>query len=307
MTGSIFISDNEVVSGGRFFHSAVAILANYIHTSRILHNHIADFFYNGIVCGGRRSATGCYDNLIMKNHIHDMGQGWLSDMGGIYVHGLQPGMVISENKIHDIQSACYGSNAVYIDDLAQHIIVERNLLFRTNTNVINMKGRENMVRDNILAFGDRSIIRRASPHKSDSSVATVMRNVMLVDGTTVHRTRHEIPLSEPGYTSDINLIWDISGNPLRVEQPFHYKKPSDIRSFKEWKKLTGNDLHSVVMDPMFADPMSGDFTIREGSGIRAFGINPGNFSDVGPRPPEQRPNPFREKETFSKSGEGHVE
>lgn len=307
MTQNIHFTDNEVHSGGRVFHGAVAVLANFIKHGRILHNHISDFYYNGIVCGGRSSAVGCYDNLIIKNHIHDIGQGWLSDMGGIYVHGLQPGMVLKGNKIHDVNSACYGGNCIYLDDHCEHVIVEQNLLYNANNNVINMKGSENIIRHNILAFGEDAIIRRASPHAVDTMVANIFKNVFIVNNTPVHRTRNEIPLYTPGYFSDINLIWNIGNEPLRVERPFHFKTPSEVGTFEEWMSKTGNDINSVFSNPMLVDPANFDFRPKENSPLKELFINPGTFDDIGPRPKGQRYQRDNKNSTQGNSKIGHVE
>ena len=286
-SSKIYVSDNEIYSGGRIFHGAVAILAGNTKNCRFLHNHISDFYYNGIVCSARRNVPGCYDNLIMKNHIHDIGQGWLSDMGGIYVPGLQPGMVISGNVIHDINAACYGANAVYLDDHAEHIIVEQNLLYNTNVNIINMKGNENIIRNNILAFGGKSIIRRASPYAKDTMVAAVYKNIMIVSNSHVHRTRDAVSIFRPGYWSDLNVIWNTGKDELTVEWPFGFGKPSLVAGFDEWLSKTGNDQHSVIQDPLLKDPLNGDFTVSRSSIIHKLHIDPGTFDDVGPRSKKQ--------------------
>ena len=283
----IHITDNEINSGGRVFHGAAAIVANMTKNCRFNHNHISDFYYNGITCSSNRNTPGSYDNLIMKNHIHDIGQGWLSDMGGIYLPGLQPGMVIRGNVIHDVNSACYGGNAVYLDDYAQHIIVEQNLLYNTNNVIVNFKGNENVVRNNILAFGGQSALRRASPHATDTMIILAYKNVILVNNTFVHRTRDEASIFKPGYWSDLNLIWNYGGEDLKVEWPFGFGKPSVTGTWEEWVQKTGNDQHSLVQDPLFKDPLNGDFTISPNSVIYKLNINPGTFNDVGPRSKDQ--------------------
>jgi hypothetical protein len=308
----VYITDNEIHSGGRIFHGTVAVLAHNTKYCRFLHNHISDFYFNGItVIGGRKSlfvgAPGCYDNLIMKNHIHNMGQGWLSDMGGIKIAGLQPGMIISGNMIHDIQSACYGGNAVYLDATSQHIIVEQNLLYNTNNVIVNVKGIENVIRNNILAFGGQSLIRRACPFPSEMRIANVYKNIMLVNDTYVHRTRHEIPVFTPGYWSDLNLIWNLGEKPLEVEQPFNYGNPSLVAGFSEWIEKTGNDRHSIIRDPLLRDPLNGDFSLSNKSIAHKLGINPGTFNDVGPRPKDEWEITKIRSVAAKVSTEGHIE
>lgn len=303
----IFITDNEIHSGGRIFHGAPAIVANVTRYCRFNHNHISDFYYNGITCSAARNLPGCYDNLIMKNHIHDIGQGWLSDMGGIYLPGLQPGMVVRGNVVHDVNSACYGGNAVYLDDHAQHIIVEQNLLYRTNNVIVNFKGNENVVRNNILAFGGQSVLRRASPHAVDTMIVLAYKNIMLVNNTYVHRTRDEASIFDPGYWSDLNLVWNYGGGELKVEWPFGFGKPSVVGTWDEWVSKTGNDQQTLIQDPLFRDPLNGDFTISPNSVIHKLNIDVGSFDDVGPRAKEKWELYEVKKAASGGIGIGHVE
>lgn len=305
---NIYVTDNEIQSGGRIFHGAVALLANVTKYCRFLQNHISDFYYSGIVCSAYRNNPGCYDNLILKNHIHNIGQGWLSDMGGIYVPGLQPGMKISGNVIHDINSAVYGANAIYLDDHAQHIIVEKNLLYKTNKAIVNFKGTENVIRNNILAFGGLSVLRRASSAGvEEKNIASIYKNVILVNNTCVHRTQFDVPLFEPGYWSDLNVIWNYGNEELKVEQPVKYGKPSIFASYNEWVEKTKNDLHSVIGDPLCKDPMNGDFTLSPGSIVYRLGIDPGTFEDVGPRPKAEWELMKVKAASRESSTEGHIE
>ena len=312
-TGSeIYITDNEIHSGGRVFHGAVAVLSGTVKYSRFLHNHISDFYFNGIKgTGGRKSqhegAIGTYNNLIMKNHIHDLGQGWLSDMGGIAWAGLEPGTVISGNVIHDITSACYGANAVYLDDASQHIIVEQNLLYNTSNAIVNVKGTENIIRNNILAFGGESIFRRASTLREENSVANIYKNIFLLNDSYVHRSRQEIPILSPGFWSDLNVIWNLGKNPLEVAQPINFGGKPIVASFDEWIEKTFNDSHSIIRNPEFKDPLNGDFSLNPNSFIYKLGINPGEFDDVGPRPKEKWELTKTKKTVRVISGEGHIE
>ena len=55
-----------------------------------------------------------------------------------------------------------------------------------------------------------------------------------------------------------------------------------------WKQL-GQDRHSLVADPMCADPREDDFTLAPDSpAIAELGFEPIDLSDVGPRPVDER-------------------
>ena len=90
--------------------SAVGILSMHSFGNTLSHNHIYDLYYTGISCGwvwGYADSVS-KNNRIEKNHIHDLGHGLLSDMGGIYTLGVQPGTVLRGNLIHDVEKANYG-------------------------------------------------------------------------------------------------------------------------------------------------------------------------------------------------------
>jgi hypothetical protein len=84
------VTDNTITQAGRIFHSAVGILAMHGHDLILSHNHIHDLYYTGISCGWEwgYQESASYNNRIEANHIHDIGQGLLSDMGGIYTLGV---------------------------------------------------------------------------------------------------------------------------------------------------------------------------------------------------------------------------
>ena len=106
---------NELVrchihDGGLLFHSAVGAWLGQTYNNRIAHNHIHDFYYTGISVGWSwgYGAALTRKNVIENNHIHHIGRRSngdgpiLSDMGGIYTLGVQPGTAIRYNIFHDI-------------------------------------------------------------------------------------------------------------------------------------------------------------------------------------------------------------
>ena len=90
------IADNRLSHLGRLYHSAVGVLLMNAFGNTVAHNEIADLYYTGISVGWvwGYGPSVSHDNRIEFNHIHHVGQGVLSDLGGIYTLGLSPGTVV---------------------------------------------------------------------------------------------------------------------------------------------------------------------------------------------------------------------
>jgi hypothetical protein len=280
------ISDNHIHGCGRVFHSAVGVLSMISDRNVISHNNIHDLYYSGISVGwhwGYEDST-VRDNRIEKNDIHDIGQGWLSDMGGIYTLGVQPGTVVRGNRIHDVIKSNYGGWAIYLDEGSSHIVVENNVCYQTSENLFNLHyGRENIVRNNIFAFGGDGL---ASCGRIEAHVGyTFERNILVSDGRPLF-----LAAFGPGsrqVVSDLNVLWDVSGREPIANYTGFYRPSGDTLPLSAWRAL-GHDRHSVVADPKFGDVAHGDFTLAPDSPAFAQGFKPIEMSDVGPRPRGRR-------------------
>ena len=282
-TGYNRITDCNIQSGGRVFHSAIGVLAMHSFGNLIAHNHIHDFYYTAISCGwvwGYAESVS-RDNIIEKNHLHNIGQGWLSDMGGVYLLGVQPGTVVRGNLIHDVEKANYGGWCLYTDEGSSHIILENNVCYDTNAEVFHQHyGRENIVRNNLLAFGGETqfAYTRVEPH----SGLTFERNIVITHGPSI--TRNDYGPGQRRMVSDLNLFWHVSGEAPQLNAPGGQKPALGM---EEWQAL-GYDRHSIVADPRCADLEKRDFTLADDSPALKLGFKPIDISDVGPRPKEER-------------------
>ena len=287
-TGNNRVTDNHIHSGGHVFHSAAGILAAHSFGNDISHNHIHDLYYSGISCGwiwGYNDSVSM-NNRIEKNHIHNLGYGLLSDLGGIYALGVQPGTVIRGNIIHDIEKCNYGGWAIYLDEGSSHMLVENNLCYNTSSQGFHQHfGRENIVRNNIFAFGREGQIlhSRAEQH----TAFTFERNIVLSDGQPFFVGGYAGQLEKRNFISDLNLFWDVSGAEFACGNGKSDKNARWIflKTFSagEWREL-GYDRYSKVADPVFRDCRKYDFTLMDGSPAFLLGFKPFDNSDAGPRP-----------------------
>jgi hypothetical protein len=267
------VSDCVIAQGGRIHHSGVGVWIGNSGHNTVIHNDIHDFFYTGISVGwswgyGPSEAVA---NRIEYNHIHNIGQGMLSDMGGIYTLGISEGTRLTHNHIHDVSSYAYGGWGIYPDEGSTHILVENNLVYRTKTGGFHQHyGKENMIRNNIFAYAVEQQLQRSreEEHKSFDFV----HNIVLFDqgvllGSTWKNDR---------FVMDNNLYWNTS------DPDFEFAGGT----FEDWK-ARGHDQNSMVADPLFRNPQEGDFTLAANSPALELGFEPFDVSMAGPRP--QRP------------------
>jgi hypothetical protein len=114
--------------------------------------------------------TPCRANTIEGNHIHHIMQ-ILSDGGGIYMLGLQPGSKIRNNHIHDvhINAGRAESNGMFLDEGITDVIVENNLVYNIAKSPLRFhKATKNLVKNNyFFCTGGNPPIRYNSTKEED--------------------------------------------------------------------------------------------------------------------------------------------
>jgi parallel beta-helix repeat protein len=280
-TGNNVVTDNHIHHAGRVFHQAVGVFLKHTFGNVISHNHIHDLFYTGISCGWSwgMMETVSRDNHIEKNHIHHLGFGWLSDMGGIYTLGVQPGTVVRGNLIHDVERASYGGWGIYLDEGSSHIVVENNITYNTSTHGFYQNpGRENIVRNNIFASGRDGLLCLGASIPGVRAF-TFQHNIVVSEGAPIHVGN--MPwgdLRKPGFASDYNVLWNTAG-----EIYHHDTLDGQNRLTTEELRAAGLERHSVIADPLFKNYAGRDFTLLPDSPALALGFKPIDMSDAGPR------------------------
>jgi hypothetical protein len=209
----------------------------------------------------------------------ELGEGVLSDMGGIYTLGNQTGTIIRGNVIHDVTSASYGAGGIYPDEGSAGLVIENNVVYDVGSEpLMPHYCRENIVRNNIFAFGGEGVAELGK--SGDRNSYTLERNVLITNGQPVYRGGYASKLEDVPFKTDLNVIWDVGGK----EPVLGKNSTDDGRTFsrEQWQGL-GEDTHSVFVNPGFKDLGHRDFTLLPGSAALGVGFVPIDVSDVGPR------------------------
>lgn len=281
-TGNNRLVDNHIHDGGRVFHMGAGILATDTYGNLIAHNHIHDLYYSAISVGWNWGYEKqiARDNHVEYNDIHDLGKNLLSDMAGVYTLGMQPGTVIRLNHVRDVWACDYGGWGLYTDEGSSHIVLEKNLVHDTNKQGFHQHfGRENIIRNNIFAFGEEGQIALSRTDGDHRPGFTFERNIVITDDEPLFLGGYDSDLDSDDLISDLNLFWDVEGRDLVWGE---HRSATEMISLEAWRER-GHDRHSIVADPDFADLADRDFDLSEDSPALEAGFEPFDLSAVGQR------------------------
>ena len=298
------ISDCTIRSGGRAYPGCVAILLQHAAHHVVAHNEVSDFFYSAVSVGWvwDYHPSASVGNLIEGNHLHHLGQGELNDMGGVYLLGIAPGTVVRGNYIHDVRCRNYGGWGIYLDEASSHVVIEGNTVHDASSQCLHLHyGRENLVRDNLFAFGGAGQVTVSRPEEHVG--LTLTHNVLVGSGSPAfsgREGRHDDVVAL-NVRSDLNLVWDYSPAAEDAVIAANGATAADADGVRRWSlsggadpgwRAAGRDRHSVLADPQFTDPRGRDFTLRPGSPVADLGPQRVGATDTGPRPAADRRHPL---------------
>jgi hypothetical protein len=276
------VEDCTITDGGHIHHQAVAVWVGQSADNTISHNVIRDFDYSGISIGwtwgyGPSLAGG---NVVRFNDVGFLGlhprntEPPLGDMGGIYTLGSQPGTRIENNFFHDIagRTIAWG---IYFDEGSSGILAENNIVTRTTHGGFHQHfGRDNTVRNNVLAFGRDAQVWKT--RREEHLAFTFTRNIVLYQTGDLLRG----DWSGGDFELSKNLYW-------RLDSP--EGAPQDVRfpgnlALGQWQQAAPNhDPDSIIANPLFVDSARDNFTLHDDSPARALGFVPIDLTSFGPR------------------------
>jgi hypothetical protein len=273
------VSDCHLHRLGRVFAPAAGVAVFQSAGNRITHNEVNDLYYTAVSVGwtwGYR-ASPCYSNEVAYNHLHTIGQGVLSDMGGVYTLGPQPGTVVHHNRIHDVESYDYGGWGLYTDEGSSGIVMASNLVSRCKSAGFHQHyGRENRIVGNVFVQNREHQLMRT--REEDHVSFEFTDNVVWFDSGQLLGSNWK----NGRFVMRNNVYWDARAGTNEAAWrmgPFNWA---------EWR-ARGHDEGTVWEDPGFANAKAGDLRPAPGGWLaRHLGGVPAR-EGTGPRVPAGAP------------------
>lgn len=261
--------------GGRFHPEGTGIFVTHASDCSIEHNLVEDFYYSGITVGYVWGYKGSPSqrNTIAYNRISRIGQGELSDMGGIYLLGTSYGTVVANNVISHVKGRDGSAWGLYLDEGSEGIVMENNVVSHTETGGINQHyGVGCHIRNNIFAYNDRAGVM----HTIKREVANVPSSIHVTGN--VFYTENGPLLSRLATRVDGVYAHNVWWKPTGVA------KDDFAADTAEAYLASGRAYGDVVADPLFVDAKAGDFRLRADSPALKLGFREWDHRQAGPRP-----------------------
>ncbi len=279
-TKGIHVTNCEINEYGRIYNHSIGVLLCHASDCVIESNEIHDGWYTAVsvgwVWGYGKNPT---DNIQVKNNlIYNIGNGWLSDMGGIYTLGIQPNTVLSGNVIYNVGcydgAEGYGGWGIYLDEGSTQITVENNLVYDCSSQTFHQHyGRNNIIRNNIFAFGKDGAMRISRNEEHNSLF--FKNNILVTEDAVMYKDT----VDEDWFTDGNNLYWDYAR-----KSPYSGSATTVAGGRVNIATMVARGYYNdaVFADPLFKDAQNRDFTLAENSPALETGFVPFDYNTGTP-------------------------
>jgi hypothetical protein len=245
VTASNQVNGNRVHDIGKVYTAAAGIWLGQTYGDNVCSNEVFNTNSTGISVGWTWDYgwTGAHDNLVAFNKVHDIGRGVLSDLGGVYTLGIQPGTTIRNNLIYNVKAYAYNGLGIYEDEGTSNILVENNIVYLAHSGgfIHNSDGNANRVVNNIFALGDTA---------------------QVVDGGVPNF--QGAPPSGYNTLLERNILYG-NGLLLSPDLPFIYIQFDHNLYFNLGPPQAVDDSYAMFANPLFVAPQAGDFSLQPNS------------------------------------------
>lgn len=280
---NITLKNNIIGHYGQKFYRAPGVIFTYVKNGEIINNEIHDGNYTGISCGWIwLYGYHVTQNInIQDNLIYNIGLGMLSDMGGIYMLGIQQGSKVHGNVIHDVLcyegDSGYAGTGIYTDAGSSEMELYNNLVYNCSTAGFNATiGRNNVWYNNIVAFCGERLVNPPQNYMDFISGAEYRNNIMLTDcDVPVFVSLEDSEL----FKEENNIMWDITDGKMLFVSP--HMSNNKIMTVKKARRKKLISKSSVIADPLFVDAANYNFSLREDSPAFALGFKAWDYNDAG--------------------------
>ncbi|MEW4529268.1 right-handed parallel beta-helix repeat-containing protein [Maioricimonas sp. JC845] len=258
------IADCHITRCGRILPGAVAIWAPVVKGLEITGNHILDCPYTGISLGwiwsDRESPAG--ENHIHHNRIEYVMQ-VLSDGGGIYTLGRQPGSIIEENQISDIplNAGRAESNGMFLDEGTTGFEIRRNTIRRIDRSPLRFhRAGMNVARENLweLATPDTPPVRYNNTPEEN---ITLIDNVVIEPEQRVYLIGNSLTWDTVPSRLDGNVHWHVDcGKSLKYIRE-HPEEPCVATSQLWPDSLVRTEYDVVCVQPHYGTTLDEDVEV----------------------------------------------
>lgn len=267
------VAYNSISACGRENPSAAALIVFQASHNTIIHNDIADNYYTGISVGwtwgynNKVRKSYATNNTIAYNRIHKIGQGVMSDLGGIYTLGESQGTIINNNVIYDVKAAQYNGNGIYADEGSSHLLITNNLVYDCSSGPFQQNyGKDNTIVNNIFAFGKEYQLHLGKNNNSGLSFVFKHNIVCYNEGRTLSGSLAWIEKGK--FVMDNNLYYG-NGHPLDFAT-------MNLKGWQQWQ-----DKNSIEANPYFTDIKQRLFSIKNMANVNKIKFIPFTLPAAG--------------------------